>query len=153
MRTLELKILPPVLLLITLLLMWLISAGTPSFAFQFPLRRVIPPAIALVGVVIAISGAIAFRKARTTVNPTKPHAASSLVTTGIYRFTRNPMYVGLALLSLAWGTWLANPLALLPIPVFVFYLTRYQIRPEERALQSLFGDEFAAYSARVRRWF
>jgi protein-S-isoprenylcysteine O-methyltransferase Ste14 len=71
---------------------------------------------------------------------------------GVYRWTRNPMYLGMAVLLLAWGLWLANGAALAVISLFVAYLNRFQIAPEERALQARFGDEFTAYRARVRRW-
>lgn len=78
--------------------------------------------------------------------------ASALVTGGVYRWTRNPMYLGMAALLLAWGFWLANAGALAVISLFIAYLNRFQIAPEERALEARFGDEFTAYRARVRRW-
>jgi protein-S-isoprenylcysteine O-methyltransferase Ste14 len=81
-----------------------------------------------------------------------PSASSSLVTAGIYTVTRNPMYLGFAMFLLGWGIFLANPVSLLVIPCFVFYMTRFQIIPEERALQSLFGPDFQAYRAKARRW-
>jgi protein-S-isoprenylcysteine O-methyltransferase Ste14 len=86
------------------------------------------------------------------VNPLHPEATSSLVITGIYRHTRNPMYVGFAAVLLGWAAYLAAPLALLGPLTFVLYITRFQIIPEERALHAKFGPEFAAYQARVRRW-
>ncbi|GEQ77703.1 hypothetical protein CTTA_4708 [Comamonas testosteroni] len=95
---------------------------------------------------------VAFRRAKTTVNPVKANMASSLVIRGVYRYTRNPMYVGLLITLLAWAMFLANLLTALWAVVFVLYITRFQIIPEERVLTSLFGAEYGAYKGRVRRW-
>ena len=105
-----------------------------------------------VGVGLAISGVLTFKRAKTTVNPTTPAAASALVRTGVFRFTRNPMYLGLLLCLVAWAVYLSNALALLIVPLFVLYMNRFQIAPEERALATLFGDAYAAYKREVRRW-
>ena len=86
------------------------------------------------------------------MNPTRPNATSSLVTGGVFRLTRNPMYLSLLLYLLAWAAYLSNWLALLLVPVFVLYINELQIKPEERALSTLFGDEYRSYAARVRRW-
>ena len=82
----------------------------------------------------------------------KPETTASIVTTGIYRVTRNPMYLGLAFVLMGWATYLANLAALLLVPAFVAYMTRFQIKPEERALLAKFGLSFAEYLAAVRRW-
>jgi protein-S-isoprenylcysteine O-methyltransferase Ste14 len=83
----------------------------------------------------------------------KPDAASSLVVSGIYRYTRNPMYAGFLLILLGWAAFLSNILALIVLPAFVLYMNRFQILPEERVLTTLFADEYTEYLARVRRWF
>jgi protein-S-isoprenylcysteine O-methyltransferase Ste14 len=152
MRSLELKIPPPAVALIAGLLMWLISQATPSLGFIFPARNVFAIAFAAAGVVTAISGALTFRRAHTTVNPMKPESASALVNWGVFSITRNPMYLGLLLVLTAWAIFLSNPLALLFLPAFVLYINRFQIAPEERALASLFGKDFESYRSRVRRW-
>ena len=152
MHALELRIPPPLVLLITGLLMWLVSWTFPWFAFAMPARLVVAGVLALVGLTIGVLGAVSFRRARTTVNPMKPEAASSLVTSGIYRLTRNPMYLGLLIVLLGWAAFLSNALALIPIVAFILYITRFQIQPEERALASIFGSEFTTYTSRVRRW-
>jgi protein-S-isoprenylcysteine O-methyltransferase Ste14 len=152
MHALELRIPPPIVLLITGLLMWLLSWAFPSFAFAMPMRLVLAGVLAFLGLAIGILGAIAFRRAATTVNPMKPQTASSLVTSGVYRLTRNPMYLGLLIVLLGWTAFLANALSLLPIVIFILYISRFQIQPEERALESLFGAEFTTYKTRVRRW-
>lgn len=108
--------------------------------------------LALCGLGCDLAGLWAFRRHRTTVNPLRPGKASAVVQDGIYRFTRNPMYVGMALLLTAWVTGLGAPLGLLALALFVAFITRFQIQPEERALQAKFGADYAAYCARVRRW-
>jgi protein-S-isoprenylcysteine O-methyltransferase Ste14 len=149
---LELKVPPPIVTLVLALLMWL----TPAVAglVQIPISIRVLCAIVLVGVGqgIAIAGMVAFRRAKTTVNPVKASLASSLVTGGVFRYTRNPMYVGFLLALLAWAVFLANPIAVVWVVVYVLYITRFQIVPEERVLASLFGAEYEAYKGRVRRW-
>jgi protein-S-isoprenylcysteine O-methyltransferase Ste14 len=82
----------------------------------------------------------------------KPQSSSSLVISGIYALTRNPMYLGFLLVLLGWAIFLSNALAFLFLPAVIFYLNRFQIEPEETVLASLFGQEFVAYRSRVRRW-
>jgi protein-S-isoprenylcysteine O-methyltransferase Ste14 len=152
MRVLELKIPPPAVALVTAVLMWLASRSSPVLAFVFPVANLLAVGLAAIGLTVAISGVVTFRLARTTLNPTKPEASSSLVSWGIYRITRNPMYLGLLLELTAWAIFLSNWLAFLFLPVFVVYINRFQIVPEERALTSLFAREFVDYQSRVRRW-
>jgi protein-S-isoprenylcysteine O-methyltransferase Ste14 len=104
------------------------------------------------GVGCLVFGLVEFRRERTTFSPMKPENASALVVSGIFRFTRNPMYLGLLMFLLAWASYLSNGVALLGLPAFVLYMNRFQIAPEERALAALFGADFTAYKARVRRW-
>ena len=82
----------------------------------------------------------------------KPQAASSLVVAGVYKITRNPMYLGLSLVLVGWAVFLWSAWALLGPVVFVAYISRFQIAPEERVLASLFGSEYSAYKTKVRRW-
>ena len=152
MHALELKIPPPAVTLAAALLMWLIAAGLPAFNFQLPGDIPLFPVPAFMGGVVAISGIISFRCSKTTVNSMKPGTATSLVTSGVYRITRNPMYLGLLLALVGWGMFLSNALAFIPVPVFMLYMTRFQIIPEERALSAAFGEAYTAYCARVRRW-
>ena len=152
MRSLELKIPPPVVGLCTAGSMWLAARALPMLDFPLPGLQVVAATLAAIGLLIDITGIASFIRARTTVNPLKPQAASTLVTTGIYKFSRNPMYLGMLMLLLAWAAYLANAGSILLIPVFVIYVNRFQIGPEESVLTTLFGDEFAAYRARVRRW-
>ncbi|MDB5862612.1 MAG: protein-S-isoprenylcysteine methyltransferase [Betaproteobacteria bacterium] len=150
MSALELKIPPVALVLLAGAAMWLLSSLTPSVTLPVPYRHV--AAIAFAGMIVALLGLIAFRRARTTVNPTTPHAASSLVGTGVYRFSRNPMYLGFLLALTGWTVFLANGLSAILVPGFVMYMNRFQIGPEERALSGIFGEQFTSYTHRVRRW-
>lgn len=144
---------PPVALFVVVaLLMWAVASWLPSWRIAFPGRTLATVLLLLVAGAIGIAGVRAFHRARTTVNPLRPERASALVTSGIYRRTRNPMYVALAIVLLAWALWLAHPLALLGVVAFVAWMNRYQIAPEERALQALFGAEFERYCSEVRRW-
>ena len=132
--------------------MWLLSFAAPSLNFTMPARILVAIILAVAGVATAIAGIVTFARAKTTLNPTTPEASSALVSWGIYRITRNPMYLGLLLVLTAWAVFLTNPLPFLLLPVYMLYINRFQIAPEERALTSLFGREFAAYQSRVRRW-
>lgn len=107
---------------------------------------------ALLGAALGVAGIKAFVHAKTTADPRRPHQTSTLVTSGIYRYTRNPMYLGLLLILTSWGLYLGNLLSGLFLVVFIAYMTRYQIIPEERLLQEKFGDKFRNYRAAVRRW-
>lgn len=149
---LALRVPPVALFLIFGLLMWAFSAWLPAWRVTLPGRTVLAILLLLAAGTIGIAGVRAFGRARTTVDPLRPEKASMLVTTGIYRKTRNPMYVALAMALLAWAVWLAHPLAPLGLAAFVAWMNRYQIAPEEQALRSLFGREFERYCGEVRRW-
>ena len=152
MRSLELKAPPLAVVLITAAFMWVAARAAPAFGVVLPARSILAAGLAVAGVATSVLGVVAFRRARTTVNPMRPESSSALVVTGVYRLTRNPMYLGFLLLLLGWALLLSNALALAFMPAFVLYINRFQIVPEERALASAFGPEYAAYSARVRRW-
>jgi protein-S-isoprenylcysteine O-methyltransferase Ste14 len=94
----------------------------------------------------------AFRQAATTIDPVRIDRASALVTGGIYRATRNPMYVSLTLLLVAWALWLGGWWAWAGPVALVLWLDRFQIRPEERAMEARFGAAYLRYKAQVRRW-
>ena len=149
---LELKVPPVAVVVLTGVLMWLGAWAAPTLGFVFPGRLGVAAGAALAGVVVTILGVASFKRAKTTVNPMKPGSASSLVVSGVYRWTRNPMYLGFLLILLGWAVFLSNALAFFLLPGFAFYMNRFQIRPEERALATRFGSEFASYRGRVRRW-
>jgi AraC family transcriptional regulator, transcriptional activator FtrA len=149
---LELKVPPVALAVIAAVLMWCARSATPDFHFPFPSNLMFPVGLALLGALTCLGGVAAFRRAKTTVNPMKPGATSSLVVSGIYRYTRNPMYLGFLLLLMAWAAALSNVPALVSLLGFVLYMNRFQIVPEERMLASRFARDYAEYRARVRRW-
>ena len=152
MSSLDHKIPPPVIALACTALAWVLARSAPGFAFALPAKTLIVVLLVLAGVSLALAGIRAFRRADTTVDPRAPDLASSIVRSGPYTFTRNPMYLGLALVLLGVCAYLANPLALLAVVVFVAYITRFQIIPEERLLLAKFGEPFAQYMRSVRRW-
>lgn len=149
-QTLELRIPPLVLVIMVAAGMWVLS-GVFS-ALNAPLPGTIALAITASGVMIAGLGVLEFRRANTTVDPRFPDRSSRLVVSGVYRVSRNPMYLGFVLILFGWAWYLANYLAFLLLPSFIIYLNRFQIQPEERYMVQKFGDEFKAYAARVRRW-
>jgi len=149
---LELRLPPPVVVLLAGVLMWLAARAVPAFAFDIPARGTIAVAIGLAGLVLAVVAFFQFRRAGTTPDPRKPHESTTLVVTGMYRFSRNPMYLGDVVILAAWALWLANAAAFVLLPVFVAYINRFQIAPEERALESRYGAAYAGYRQAVRRW-
>ncbi|HKT35433.1 MAG TPA: isoprenylcysteine carboxylmethyltransferase family protein [Nitrospira sp.] len=152
MQALELKVPPVALGLLFAAMMWLLSAFVPSLTLDLPAHRTVALLLWGIGFVIALAGVLEFRRAKTTVNPLTPEAAVAIVTSGIYRFTRNPMYLGLLIVLIGWAEWLSDPLAFAPLPFFVLYMNRFQIEPEERALSKKFGERFRDYTRSVRRW-
>ncbi len=152
LNKLQLKIPPLLLAIVTGVLIWLVPGNhTLAFsveAWQFWVGGILFDS----GCLIAVFGVISFKKAQTTVNPIEPEQASKLVTSGIYRFTRNPMYLGFLLALLGWTVFCLNPYGLVFCALFVWLMNELQIKPEEAALQKLFGEEYRQYMARVRRW-
>ncbi len=132
--------------------MWLASVQFPVMSFAIPGRLILSMALCGIGTVFVVAGVIAFRAAKTTVNPMRPGAASTLVSSGVYRFSRNPMYVGFLFALGGWAFFLAHAMGFILLPAFVIYMNRFQISPEERALSSKFGKHFATYAQSVPRW-
>lgn len=151
MSSLKLKVPPPIVLIISALLMWLLSEYFPTVS-ESSLRLVIAPILACSGFIIAVSGILSFRRVATTIHPTTPSKTSSLVTVGVYKFTRNPMYIGLLLILIGWAVFLFSLYSAFILIAFVLYLTEFQIKPEEEALLIIFGEEYEAYKKSVRRW-
>lgn len=149
---LEKRIPPLLLVLIVGAAMWCIATVTLPLPLEDTFRRVAAGVLFVVGTLFPVAGVAAFRRAKTTVDPRTPEASSALVSSGIYRYSRNPMYVGFAVWLLAWAVFLGSGWGLLGVMFFVLYMNHFQIAPEERALRALFGDEFRAYEQRVRRW-
>jgi protein-S-isoprenylcysteine O-methyltransferase Ste14 len=152
MHLLELKIPPPLVALLLALAVYLAFGPAGAAPGAAGLRWAVIGALVCVGAAFDLSALWAFRRARTTINPMKPSDTSSLVQHGVYRITRNPMYMGLQCLLCAWAAYLWTPWALTGPLVFVAYITRFQIQPEERVMADKFGADYLAYRSRVRRW-
>ena len=152
MRSLELKVPPVPLAAAIAAAMYGVAKVMPAAAFVFPARIPVAPIVATLGAVISFAGVVTFLAKKTTINPLTPDGAAVVVTGGVYRFSRNPMYLGLLLALTGWGLYLSNALACLLLPAFVAYMNRFQIKPEERILLAKFGPAFAQYMAAVRRW-
>lgn len=152
MSWLDHRIPPPILVAVIGATMWVVAQITPPMPLGWALRLACASGLLLVGWLFLISGFLAFRRARTTISPVDPAAASSLVVTGVYRYTRNPMYVGFALTLLGWSAWLSAPWAWLGPALFCVFIDRFQIAPEERALFEKFGPSYKQYLENVHRW-
>lgn len=152
MPSLELRIPPVVVGVVFAVGTVLASVFVPLVRVPLPGRILVAATSALAGTVLALAGVLQFRRARTTVNPMLPGRASSVVSTGVYRWSRNPMYLGMALVLLGLAAWESTLAGYSMVFLFCGYLTRFQIIPEERAMLAAFGPEYAAYMTRVRRW-
>ena len=150
--SLELKIPPPVVALCTATVMWAITKLLPISGFDFPGRTLVTILLLMVGLLIDILALIKFRQAQTTINPMQPQQSNQLVTSGVYKISRNPMYLGLLLVLISWGIYLGHFIALLMPVMFVLYITKFQIIPEEKIMQEKFGESFQDYKFVVRRW-
>jgi protein-S-isoprenylcysteine O-methyltransferase Ste14 len=149
---LDLKIPPPVIAALIAGAMWGISLSLPLLDIPTFIRRATALMLVLTGIGLSAAGVISFHRAKTTVNPMKPEATSALVCTGIYNVTRNPMYLGVLIVLIAWALFLSSAWALLGPLAFMLYISRFQIAPEEQVLSDKFGADYIAYQARVRRW-
>lgn len=118
---------------------------------DYPGRRMLSVTLGAASAGVMVTAVWQFYRARTTFDPISPHRASSLVATGLYSHSRNPIYIADALALAAHAAWLGQPLALLGIPALVAVL-QPQIIAEEAALRDRFGSEYASYLARVPRW-
>lgn len=152
MSALELKIPPLLLVLISAALMWQLQGFYPLAWLMSPPGLLLAILLVVTGLAFILAGALAFRRAQTTVDPRYPQQSSQLVTHGIYRVSRNPMYLGMALGLAGWAVYLADMSTFLVLALFIRYLGRYQIGPEEHALLEKFGARFQQYCAEVRRW-
>lgn len=144
---LENRLPPPILALAVALAMW------PAAALPAPLWRT-TAALLLFGIAGAfgVPALRSFRRAETTIDPVRIERASRLVTDGVFGLTRNPMYVSLVLMLAALALWLGGPWVWAGPLGFALFIDRLQIRPEERALEALFGADYVRYKSRVRRW-
>ena len=144
------KIPPPFIAVGNIFLLYLSTLLIPSF--EFTGQTILGILIGLEGVIIIFVSIRLFRKNQTTINPFKAHETTRLITTGIYSFTRNPMYLGLSSIQVAFGIYMGAYVSIFLIPSFIIYITHKQIIYEEEILKKGFGDEYNNYLKNVRRW-
>lgn len=148
----SLRIPPPIVALLALISMWLVAEYLELWRIEVPFKAGIAAILVALGVIIDLVSIAAFRRARTTVTPLAPEKASQLVVTGLYRISRNPMYLGLLLILTGAMVWLGSGANVFILASFVAYITAFQIKPEEERLERIFGSQYQAYTRRVRRW-
>jgi len=149
----QLKIPPVFVVAISAAIIWFLDQHIlPEYTYVFPYQRVMSTTLFVSCMLVMMMSMYQFRKQRTTFDPTQPGKASTLVQSGIFRVTRNPMYVSMLLLLTGWSIKLGNPFSLLILILFVWYMTQFQIKAEEEALTEVFGEEYKVYCRKVRRW-
>lgn len=149
---LQLKIPPPIYALSIALIMWILSLYLPVAQLISSPWNKLGIALMLVAVILDFSSLYLFFKKRTTPNPMKPQFTTGLVTNGLYKISRNPMYLGMLVILIGFAIYLGNLTAFLVLPAFYLVITEMQIKPEERMLEEKFGEEYLAYKRKVRRW-
>lgn len=152
MNALALKVPPVAQVIITAAAMYGVSKMVPALTFSLNGSTALAVGLGVMGLSLGVMGVTQFRIAQTTPNPQALEKVSSLVTSGIYRYSRNPMYLGLVLILLGWAFYLSHFLAFVLLPVFILYMTRFQIQPEEQMMARKFGKTYQAYLNKVRRW-
>lgn len=152
MHSLELKIPPVALVVFFVIVMWLAALVTPTVSFDVLWSSQLALVLGVAGIIISILGVMAFRRGNTTVDPRHPSQTSNLINGGIYRVSRNPMYLGFLFSLLGWAAYLSNGVSFLFVPAFVLYMNCFQIIPEERYMREKFESEYQSYVNRVRRW-
>lgn len=151
MKALEHRVPPPLVGLLFGCLMVAIAYATPRMELG-SLRWIMAAAIFALALGFVLPALLSFSRHKTTVNPLRPERASALVISGAFRFTRNPMYLGMAFALVALAIGLESPWSLIGVVGFMSFLTVFQIIPEERAMQKRFGEAYEAYKKQVRRW-
>ena len=144
---LDTKIPPPIVTITTLTIIYLFDLK------EYNLNNdVINVVILFIGIIFILSAVIQFVNRKTTVNPTKPYKTTSLVITGVYKITRNLMYLGMLLIIISFAFYKASIISLILIPFFIFYINKFQIEPEEFEMRKKFGKEYEDYCKKVDRW-
>ena len=146
---LETKVPPPLITLICILIIYFFEK---EFIFFEDWNIYISGFFLLWGLIIIAFAVFKFAKTKTTVDPTKPSKTSSLVISGIYRITRNPMYLGMLFLIISFTFYKLSLAGAIVIPSFIFYINKYQIEPEEYEMRKKFGENFEDYCKKVDRW-
>lgn len=144
---------PPLLAIVTGAFMYMLAYAMPQYVYEWQYAKYAAMFFIVSGLMITIFATGKFNTEKTTINPLTPEAASKLVTDGIFKYSRNPMYLGMLFVLIGWAIRLGNPINVLLVFGLYLYLLYFQIMPEEKALSEKFGDEFTAYTKQTRRWF
>ena len=144
------KIPPPILVIILTSLVYFSS--TKLELIHLPYRQSVSVIILIIGLIVIISPVIDFIKSKTTVNPVKFKNVNTLVTTGIYRYSRNPMYLGMILIIISTTVYYLNFLSVFSPLIFYIWINKFQINREEIFLEDKFGSEYLKYKSKTRRW-
>ena len=148
-KYLKTKIPPPI---VTLLCIGIIYLFENKIEYSQPDFKAIGIIFLILGFIIIFLAVLKFIKIKTTVDPTRPHKTSNLVISGIYKITRNPMYLGMLFLIIAYTIYTNNVVGSIIIPIFIFYINKFQIEPEEIEMRKKFGESFENYCKKVNRW-
>jgi protein-S-isoprenylcysteine O-methyltransferase Ste14 len=152
MSRLETKVPPPVFAVLAVLVALGVNWWLPQFRIVTGPIFWVGVGLLIAGIALVVAAVLQFMKVKTTIDPLDPSRTSALVTGGVFRLTRNPMYLAMLLEVLGLVLILGNPVSLIGPVLFVFAVTVLQIRPEERALGAKFGPTYVDYCAQVRRW-
>ncbi len=144
------RIPPPIVTLAFILLSFWLTSYLPKLVFNY--QGLLSVLMILIGLTIMVIAVKTFKKNETTLNPLSPREASYLVTNGIFSYTRNPMYLGMIIILLGVTIYNGVYIGIIILPCFVLYLTEFQIKPEEEAMEELFSADYTDYLKRVRRW-
>lgn len=143
---------PPIYGLLFFAAMWWLNSSLPQFSFTFAGQTVLALIAISIGLTLDLIAIVSFIKTKTTINPLSPQNTNQLVTTGLYHYSRNPMYLGLFFLLLGTVLWLGNPVNIFLLLLFLLVITLLQIKPEEKILTEKFGSDYQHYCEQVRRW-
>ena len=144
------KIPPPVLVLI------LVSSNYFSSKkidlIHLPNQDLISIIILLIGILILINPIFKFIKSKTTIDPIKFKKVNKLIISGIYKYSRNPMYLGLLMIVISTSIFFLNIFSITTPLLFYCWINRFQIKREEIFLTEKFGEEYMSYKTKTRRW-
>tara|TARA_B100000941_G_scaffold288941_1_gene266909 strand:- start:4332 stop:4733 length:402 start_codon:yes stop_codon:yes gene_type:complete len=132
--------------------MWLVSKYSLHTNFNLNGINILALVFLIIAIIMIVLSINKFKKNRTTISPLRPNKTSSLITSGIYNYTRNPMYLGLLLMLFSTALFIKNFISFLIIPLFVIFINKNQILPEEQILENIFGEEYRNYKKKVKRW-
>ena len=144
------KIPPPIITLICGLGIYFSRPLFPKY--NYISIDIIAASFLLIGIIILITSVLSFKRQGTTVSPLQPEKASYLVVSGIFKYSRNPMYLGMLLILISMTIKFNFVGGILIIFAFIAFITKFQIIPEETVLEKLFGKEFIEYKKKTKRW-